>query len=151
MAQVTSDSTVRIHRALKAPADRVYRAFLDPHALCRWMPPYGYIGEMHQSDMREGGEYRMSFRNFRTGDVQAFGGKFVECKPNELIRYTDKFEDPNLPGELQVTVKLREVICGTELNIIQENIPKQIPVEMCYLGWQESLMQLAKLVEAEVP
>lgn len=143
--------TVRLHRVFQAPPDRVYRAFLEPTALCKWIPPYGYIAESHSSDVRVGGSYRMSFTNFRTGQSHAFGGKYIELSPNERIRYTDKFEDPSMPGEMHVTVTLREVSCGTEVTIVQENVPPQIPIEWCYLGWQESLLQLAKLVEPEVP
>lgn len=119
--------------------------------MCKWMPPHGYLAEMHESDVRVGGKYRMSFTNFRTGQVHAFGGTFKELKPNERIQYTDRFEDPNMPGEIQVTITLREVVCGTELTILQENIPSQIPAEMCYLGWQESLTLLAHVVEPEIP
>ena len=144
-------TTVRLHRVLRAPADRIYRAFLEPKAMCRWIPPYGYIAESHHSDVRVGGSYRMSFTNFRTGQSHTFGGKYNELIPNQRLRYTDKFEDPNMPGEMQVTVTLRTVACGTEITIVQENVPVQIPVEMCYLGWQESLSQLALLVEPEIP
>ena len=150
MTKSTTDNTVRLHRVLKAPADRIYRAFLEPQAMCKWLPPYGFIAEMHHSDVRVGGTYRMSFKNFRTGQVHAFGGTYLELTPNQRIRYTDRFEDPSMPGEMQATITLREVICGTELTIVQENLPAQIPVEMCYLGWQESLAQLALLVEPEV-
>ena len=143
--------TVRLHRVLKAPAERVYKAFLDPDAMARWLPPYGFIGKVHSIDARAGGSYRMSFTNFGTGKSHSFGGTYVELKPHELIRYTDRFEDPNLPGEMHVTVGLRKVIGGTELSIAQEGIPAVIPVEMCYLGWQESLTQLAHLVEPEIP
>lgn len=146
-----SENTVRLHRVLRAPAERVYRAFLEPKAQCKWSPPHGYLAEMHHSDVRVGGGYRMSFTNFRTGQSHAFGGTYTELKPHERIRYTDKFDDPNMPGEMQVTVTLRAVACGTELTIVQENLPLQIPVEFCYLGWQESLSQLAMLVEPEIP
>src|SRR5882724_3150179 len=148
---MASENTVRLHRVLRTPAERVYRAFLDAKAKCKWMPPHGYLAEVHTMDARVGGGYKMSFTNFRTGQSHSFGGTYVELKPNERIRYTDTFDDPNLPGEMAVTVSLRAVSCGTELSILQENIPAEIPAEMCYLGWQESLSQLAMLVEAEVP
>ena len=143
--------TVRLHRVLRAPAERVYRAFLDADALARWLPPYGFTGKVHQMDARVGGWHRMSFTNFATGAVHAFGGTYVELTPHERIRYTDRFDDPNLPGELQVTVTLRTVAAGTELEIVQTGIPPVIPVESCYLGWQESLLQLARLVEPGIP
>lgn len=143
--------TVRLHRVLRAPAERIYRAFLEPAAQCRWLPPYGFIAEMQHSDVRVGGSYKMSFTNFQTGQVHAFGGSYVELTPHSRIRYTDRFDDPAMPGEIQVTITLRPVTCGTELSIVQENLPPQIPVEMCYLGWQESLLQLAQLVEHEIP
>lgn len=151
MAKPTTDNTVKLHRVLRAPADRVYRAFLEPKAMCKWLPPHGYIGEIHHSDVRAGGSYRMSFTNFRTGQSHTFGGTYLELTPHQHIRYTDKFEDPSMPGQIQVTITLREVVCGTELTIVQENLPPQIPVEVCYLGWQESLSQLSSLVEPEVP
>ena len=144
-------NTVRLHRVLRAPADRVYRAFLDPDAMARWLPPHGFLGKVHSMDARVGGGYRMSFTNFGTGKGHAFSGTYVELTPNQRIRYTDEFEDPNLPGQMQVTIELREVTCGTELAIVQEGIPSVIPVEQCYLGWQESLAQLAHLVEPEIP
>lgn len=144
-------NTVRLHRVLRAPAERVYRAFLDADAKARWLPPYGFTGKVHHLDPRVGGTYRMSFTNFTTGSSHAFGGTYVELTPHERIRYTDKFEDPNMPGEMQVTVTLRKVLCGTEVSIVQENLPVQIPVEFCYVGWQESLSQLAHLVEPEIP
>ncbi len=143
--------TVRLHRVLRAPPERVYRAFFDPDAMAKWLPPHGFTGKVHQMDARVGGGYRMSFTNFSTGKSHAFGGKYVELTPNERIRYTDRFEDPNLPGEIQVTVSFRPVACGTELTILQEGIPPAIPVEFCYLGWQESLSLLAHLVEPEIP
>ncbi len=146
-----STNTVRLHRVLRAPAERVYKAFLDPEAMAKWLPPYGFTGKVHEIDARVGGGYRMSFTNFNTGKGHSFGAKFVELTPHERLRYTDKFDDPNLPGEMQVTVSLRKVLCGTELTIVQEGIPAVIPVEMCYLGWQESLAQLAHLVEPEIP
>lgn len=144
-------NTVRLHRVLRANSERVYRAFLDPDALVKWLPPNGFTAEVHHMDARVGGSYRMSFTNFSTGSSQAFGGTYVELRPGELIRYTDAFEDPNLPGEMRTTVSLTPVSMGTELNIVQEDIPDAIPVEACYLGWQESLILLAKLVEAEIP
>jgi len=143
--------TVELHRVLKAPAERVYRACLDPAAMCKWSPPHGFTGTVHESDVRVGGHYKMSFTNFSTGTSHAFGGKYVELVPNERIRYTDQFEDPNMPGEIQVTITLRPVASGTELHILQENLPAAIPVEFCYLGWQESLNLLAQLVEPEIP
>ena len=146
-----STNTVRLHRVLRAPAEQIYRAFLDPDALARWLPPYGFLGKVESLDARVGGGHRMSFTNFRSGNSHSFGGTYVELTPHERIRYTDKFDDPNLPGELQVTVTLRNVLCGTELSIVQEGIPAAIPAEMCYLGWQESLVQLAQLVEPEIP
>lgn len=147
----TSTNTVRFHRVLRAPAERVYRAFLDPDAKAKWMPPHGFTGNVHEMDARVGGRYRMSFTNFGTGKSHSFGGTYVELTPHERIRYTDKFDDPNLPGEMNVTVTLRQVSCGTELEIVQEGIPAVIPTEMCYLGWQESLTMLAQLVEPEIP
>lgn len=143
--------TIRLHRVLKAPPERVYKAFLDPEALAKWLPPYGFTCKVHHFDARVGGTHRMSFTNFTTGNGHAFGGKYLELKPNELIRYTDQFDDPNLPGEMQVTVTLKKVSCGTELNVVQAGVPDVIPVEACYLGWQESLEQLAKLVDPEIP
>jgi len=128
----------------------VYRAFLNPEAMAKWLPPNGFTGKVHEMDARVGGKYRMSFTNFTTGQGHSFGGTYTELVPNEKIRYTDKFDDPNLPGEMQATITLTEVACGTELNIVQEGVPDAIPAEMCYLGWQESLALLAKLVEAEV-
>jgi uncharacterized protein YndB with AHSA1/START domain len=146
-----STNTVRLHRVLPAPAERVYRAFLDPDAMAKWLPPHGFTGRVHNIDARVGGGYRMSFTNFGSGKSHFFGGTYVELTPHERIRYTDKFEDPNLPGEMQVAITLRQVLCGTELGIVQEGIPAAIPVEMCYLGWQESLNQLAHMVEPEIP
>jgi uncharacterized protein YndB with AHSA1/START domain len=146
-----SPNTVRLHRVLKAPPERVYRAFLDADAKARWLPPYGFIGKVHHLEARVGGTYRMSFANFGTGSSHAFGGTYTELVPHERIRYTDKFEDPSMPGEMTVTVTFKKVLCGTELSIVQENLPPQIPVEFCYLGWQESLAQLAHLVEPEIP
>jgi uncharacterized protein YndB with AHSA1/START domain len=146
-----SENTVRLHRVLKAPPERVYKAFLDADAKARWLPPYGFIGKVHEMDARVGGGYRMSFTNFGTGSSHSFSGKYVELTPHERIRYIDTFDDPNLPGEMTVTVTLKQVLCGTELSIVQENLPAAIPVEFCYLGWQESLAQLAHLVEPEIP
>ena len=143
--------TVRLHRALRAPVDRVYRAFLDPDAMTKWLPPHGFTGKVHHLDAKVGGGYRMSFTNFGTGHTHAFGGTYVELTPHARIRYTDRFEDPNLSGEMAVTITFRAVVCGTELSIVQEGIPPQIPVEFCYLGWQESLSLLAHLVEPEIP
>ncbi len=143
--------TVRLHRVFKAPAERVYRAFVDPKALVKWMAPHGFVSEVHSMDARVGGGYRMSFTNFSNGQTHSFGGTYVEMKPNELIRYTDKFDDPNLAGQMDILITLRKVMCGTELTIVQEGIPAVIPTEMCYLGWQESLGMLEQLVEAEVP
>ena len=144
-------STIRLHRVLRATPERVYRAFLDPDAKVKWLPPNGFTGKVHHTDARVGGSYKMSFTNFTTGKSHSFGGQYVELTPHERIRYTDKFDDPNLPGAMQVTVSLKKVSVGTEVNITQEGIPDVIPAEACYLGWQESLTLLAKLVEAEIP
>src|SRR5499427_5053187 len=144
-------NTVRLHRVLRAPPDRVYRAFLDPDAMAKWLPPNGFTGKVHQMDAKVGGSYKMSFTNFSSGKSHSFGGTYVELIPHERIRYTDKFDDPNLKGEMQATISLKPVFCGTELNIVQEGVPDVIPAEACYLGWQESLTLLAKLVEAEIP
>ncbi len=143
--------TVRLHRVLRAKPEKVYRAFLDPEAIARWLPPNGYTCRVDQLDATVGGRFRMAFRNFSTGNSQSFGGSYKELLPNERIRYTDAFDDPGLPGEMVTTATLREVACGTELNIVQEGIPEQIPTEFCYLGWQESLDHLARLVEPEIP
>jgi len=143
-------STIRLHRVLKATPERAYRAFTDADALAKWLPPYGFTCKVHQFDARVGGTHKMSFTNFTTGNSHSFGGRYLEMKPNELIRYTDKFDDPNLPGEMQVTVTLKKVSCGTELTIVQEGVPDVIPAEQCYLGWQESLAQLAKLADPEI-
>lgn len=143
-------NTVKLHRVLRAPAERVYRAFLDAGAMAKWLPPYGFTCQVHHMDAQVGGNFRMSFTNFTTGHEHSFGGEYLELVANERIRYTDKFDDPNLPGEMQVTVTLTKVSCGTEISIVQEGIPAMIPVEMCYLGWQESLAQLATLVEPEI-
>jgi uncharacterized protein YndB with AHSA1/START domain len=143
-------STIRLHRVLRAPPERVYRAFLDADAMAKWLPPNGFTGKVHHADQKVGGTFRMSFTNFSTGASHAFGGEYLELTPHERIRYTDRFDDPNLPGTIHVTVTLRAVACGTELGVVQEGIPDVIPAEACYLGWQESLVLLAKLVEAEV-
>jgi len=143
--------TVTLHRVLKAPAERVYRAFLDPDAMSKWLPPHGFTGKVHQMDARVGGGYRMSFTNFGTGHSHAFGGTYLELVPNEKLRYNDQFENPALPGQMEVTVTLKPVLCGTELHIVQQGIPDAIPVEFCYLGWQESLNLLAQLVEPNIP
>jgi len=143
--------TVKLHRVLRATPERVYRAFLDADAMAKWLPPNGFTGKVHHMDAKVGGTYKMSFTNFPSGKSHSFGGKYLELKPNEKIRYTDAFDDPNLPGTMQTTVSLTKVSCGTELNVVQDGIPEVIPVEMCYLGWQESLVLLAKLVEAEIP
>jgi uncharacterized protein YndB with AHSA1/START domain len=144
-------NVVRLHRVLRAPPERVYRAFLDPDAMVKWLPPHGYTGEVHHMDARVGGSHRMSFTNFSTGNSHAFGGRYVELTPHERIRYTDQFDDPAMPGEMLVTISLAAVACGTELTITQEGIPPAIPLEFCYLGWQESLSLLAQLVEPEIP
>lgn len=142
--------TVRLHRVLKTKPEKVYRAFLDAAALAKWLPPYGFVCKVHHMDAKVGGTFRMSFDNFTTGQGHSFGGEYRKLIPGELIEYTDKFDDPNLPGEMLVTVTLKPVICGTEMNVEQSGIPEVIPVEMCYLGWQESLAQLATLVEPEI-
>lgn len=142
--------TVRLHRVLRAKPEKVYRAFLDTDAMAKWLPPYGFTARVQHMDAKVGGTYKMSFTNFTTGMSHSFGGKYLELVPSEKIRYTDQFDDPNLPGEMQTIVTLKPVLCGTELNVVQEGLPEVIPVEMCYLGWQESLEQLAKLVEPEI-
>jgi len=144
-------NVVRLHRVLRAPPERVYRAFLDPDAMVKWLPPHGYTGKVHHMDARVGGSHRMSFTNFSTGNSHAFGGRYVDLTPHERIRYTDQFDDPAMPGEMLVTISLAAVACGTELTITQEGIPPAIPLEYCYLGWQESLSLLAHLVEPEIP
>ena len=144
-------STIRLHRVLRATPERVYRAFIDAAAMSKWLPPNGFTGQVHHIDAKVGGTYKMSFTNFTTGKSHSFGGEFLELKPHERIRYTDRFDDPNLPGEIQTTINLNKVSVGTELNIVQEGVPAAIPAEACYLGWQESLTLLAKLVEAEIP
>jgi uncharacterized protein YndB with AHSA1/START domain len=146
-----SSNTVRLHRVLRATPERVYRAFLDPDAMVKWLPPHGFTGKIHELDARVGGGYRMSFTNFSTGNSHSFGGKYIELTPNERIRHTDRFDNPNMPGEMQVTISLKKVACGTELTVVQEGIPPEIPLEFCYLGWQESLVLLAQLVEPEIP
>jgi uncharacterized protein YndB with AHSA1/START domain len=144
-------NTVRFHRVLRAPPERIYRAFLDPDAMAKWLPPNGFTGKVHQMDAKVGGTYKMSFTNFTTKSSHSFGGKYVELSPYERIRYVDKFDDPKLPGEMQVSINLKKVSVGTEVSIVQEGIPEVIPPEACYLGWQESLILLGKLVEAEIP
>lgn len=143
-------NTVRLHRVLRAPPERVYRAFITAEAMAKWLPPNGFTGIVHHMEAKVGGTFRMSFTNFTTQQIHSFGGEYLELVANKLLRYTDKFDDPNLPGVMQVTVSLKAVSCGTELNVVQEGIPDVIPVEMCYLGWQESLVLLAKLVEPEI-
>lgn len=144
-------STIKLHRVLRATPDRIYRAFLDPEAKVKWLPPNGFTGKVHHIEPKVGGTYKMSFTNFTSGKSHTFGGTYLELVPNERLRYTDKFDNPALPGEIQVTVTLKKVSCGTELNVVQEGVPDVIPAEACYLGWQESLILLAKLVEAEIP
>ena len=144
-------NTIRLHRVLRAPAERIYRAFLDPDAMAKWLPPNGFTGKVHHMDAKVGGSHRMSFTNFSTGQSHSFGGKYVELVPHERIRYTDKFDDANLPGELNVTITFKKVSVGTEVSIVQEGVPDVIPAEACYLGWQESVILLGKLVEAEIP
>jgi uncharacterized protein YndB with AHSA1/START domain len=144
-------STIQLHRVFRSTPERVYRAFLDPDAKAKWLPPNGFTGKVHSSDAKVGGTYKMSFTNFTTGHSHSFGGKFVELLPYERIRYTDKFDDPNLPGEMNVAVNLKKVSAGTEVSIVQDGVPEAIPADQCYVGWQESLTLLAKLVEAEIP
>jgi uncharacterized protein YndB with AHSA1/START domain len=146
-----TDRTVRLHRVLRTTPQKVYRAFTEAQAMSKWLPPYGFTCQVQQMDARVGGSFRMSFHNFSTGNGHSFGGEYLELVPHERIRYTDRFDDPNLPGTLEVTVTLRPVLCGTELSVVQAGIPEAIPLEMCYLGWQESLAQLATLVEPEIP
>ena len=143
--------TIKLHRVLRAPPERVYKAFLDADAMCKWLPPNGFTAKMHSLEAKVGGKFRMSFTNFGSGQSHSFGGEYLELKPNERLRYTDKFDDPSLPGVIEVTVELKKVSCGTELNIVQAGVPEVIPAEMCYLGWQDSLTQLAQLVEPEIP
>lgn len=144
-------STIRLHRVLRAPPERIYRAFLDAHAMAKWLPPHGFTCNVHHLEARVGGTYKMSFTNFSTGQSHSFGGKYLELVPNERIRHTDEFDDPNLPGVMQTTIALRKVFCGAELSVVQEGVPEAIASEACYLGWQESLTLLAQLVEAEIP
>ena len=144
-------NTIRLHRVLRTSPDRVYRAFLDPAAMAKWLPPNGFTGTVHHMDAKVGGTYEMSFTNFTTGQSHSFGGKYVELVPNERIRYTDHFDDPNMKGEIQATITFKKVSVGTEIHVVQEGVPDVIPAEACYLGWQESLTLLAKLVEAEIP
>jgi uncharacterized protein YndB with AHSA1/START domain len=144
-------NTIRLHRVLRATPEKVYRAFLDGDALTKWLPPNGFTGKVHQLDAKVGGSYKMSFTNFSTGKSHSFGGEYLELAPHERIRHTDRFDDPNLPGEMQTTITLTKVSCGTEVNIVQEGVPEVIPAEACYLGWQESLILLQKLVEPEIP
>ena len=146
-----TDNTVRLHRVLRAKPEKVYRAFLETDAVARWLPPNGFTCKVDQLDAKVGGKFRMSFRNFTTGNGHSFGGEYLDLVPFETIRYSDRFDDPNLPGQMLTTVSLKQVSCGSELSIVQEGIPEAIPVEMCYLGWQQSLAQLAKLVEPEIP
>ncbi|MES2284073.1 MAG: SRPBCC family protein [Bacteroidota bacterium] len=146
-----ANNSVTLHRVLKATPEKVYRAFTEPNAMSFWLPPYGFLCTVHQMDVRVGGNYKMSFTNFSTGNGHSFGGSFLEIKPNEFIKHTDTFDDPNLPGEMITSIWLKKVSVGTELKVVQENIPSVIPTEMCYLGWQESLEKLAKLVEPEIP
>ena len=146
-----TNNSVQLHRVIKAAPEKVYRAFTEANALAAWIPPYGFLCEVHEMDVRVDGGYRMTFSNFSTGSKNSFGGKFLEIKPNEFLKYTDQFDDPNLPGEMITTITLKKVLCGTELNVTQENIPEVIPTEMCYLGWQESLEKLIKLVEPDIP
>ena len=146
-----SANTIRLHRVLRATPERVYRAFLDGDAMTKWLPPNGFTGKVHHMDAKVGGTYKMSFTNFSTGKSHSFGGEYLELVPHERIRYTDRFDDPNLPGEIRTTITLKKVSCGTELNIMQEGVPDVIPAEACYVGWQESLNLLAKLVEPEIP
>jgi uncharacterized protein YndB with AHSA1/START domain len=146
-----SSRSVQLHRVLRAPPEKLYRAFLEPDALAKWLPPYGFMCTVHHLDAVVGGTFRMSFRNFTSGHAHAFGGEYLELVPHRLIRYTDRFDDPNLPGVMHVTVKLTPVSCGTELSVLQDGIPELIPLEMCYLGWQESLAQFATLVEPDIP
>jgi uncharacterized protein YndB with AHSA1/START domain len=146
-----STNTVRLHRVLRSTPERVYRAFLDADAMAKWLPPNGFTGKVHHLDAKVGGTYKMSFTNFTSGHSHSFGGEYLELVPHERIRHTDRFDDANLPGEMHTTVSLKEVSCGTELSVVQEGIPSAIPVEACYLGWQESLTLLAQLVEAEIP
>ena len=146
-----STGTVRLHRVLRCPPEKIYRAFLDAEATAKWLPPFGFTCKVHHLEARVGGTFRMSFTNFGAGQGHSFGGEYLELVPNSLIRYTDRFDDSQLPGEMRTTITLRQVSCGTELDVVQEGIPSAIPTEMCYLGWQESLLQLAQLVEPDIP
>jgi uncharacterized protein YndB with AHSA1/START domain len=146
-----SNNNVSLHRVLKASPEKVYRAFTEANAIAAWLPPYGFLCTVHEMNVQEGGTFKMSFQNFTTGNGHSFGGKYLEIKPNEFLKYTDVFDDPNMPGEMTNTIWLKKVMVGTEIKILQENIPAMIPAEMCYLGWQESLEKLAKLVEPEIP
>jgi uncharacterized protein YndB with AHSA1/START domain len=146
-----STNTIKLHRVLRASPEKVYRAFLDGDAMAKWLPPNGFTGKVHHIDAKVGGTYKMSFTNFSSGKSHSFGGTFLELTPHQLIRYTDKFDDPNMPGEIQTTITLKQVSVGTEMNVVQEGVPGVIPAEACYLGWQDSLVLLAKLVEAEIP
>lgn len=146
-----ANNTVSLHRVLKTSPEKVYRAFTEPNAIASWLPPYGFLCTVHHMEAKPGGTHKMSFQNFSTGNSHSFGGTYLELRPNDFLKYTDKFDDPNLPGEMTVTVSLRKTVAGTEIKITQEGIPAVIPVEMCYLGWQESLEKLAKLVEPEIP
>mgnify|MGYP003345305859 CR=1 FL=1 len=148
---MSSTNTVHLHRVLRAPTERVYKAFITADAMCKWLPPYGFTGTMHSMNATVGGQYKMSFTNFSTGKSESFGGTYLELIPGEKVRYNDQFDDPKLPGVMETTIVLKKVLCGTDLSITQEGIPAMIPVEMCYLGWQESLMQLATLVEPNIP
>lgn len=148
---MANTNTVRLHRVLRSTSEKVYKAFLDADALAKWLPPYGFTCKVHSLDPKVGGSFKMSFTNFGTGHSHSFGGKYFELVPGEKLRYTDKFDDPNLPGEMVVTVNLKKVLCGTEVTIEQSGIPAMIPAEMCYLGWQESLLQLAQVVEPDIP
>jgi len=147
----SNTNTIRLHRVLRTKPERVYRAFLDAAALAKWLPPNGFTCTVHQLDAKVGGTYKMSFTNFTSGKSHSFGGEYIELKPNELLRYTDRFDDPNMPGEILTTISIKQVLVGSELNVVQEGVPAMIPAEACYLGWQESLTLLAKLVEAEIP
>jgi uncharacterized protein YndB with AHSA1/START domain len=142
---------VQLYRVIAAPPEKIFRAFTEPEAMASWLPPYGFVAKVHRMDVKKGGTYRMSFINFTTGNAHSFGGEYLEIKPNELIKYTDRFDDPNLPGEMITTIQLKKVSCGTELIATQEGIPAIIPTEMCYLGWQDSLEKLKKLVEPDIP
>jgi uncharacterized protein YndB with AHSA1/START domain len=146
-----STHTIRLHRVLRSTPEKIYRAFLEAEAMAKWLPPYGFTGKVHHADVKVGGTFKMSFTNFTTGHSHSFGGEYLELVPHERLRYTDKFDDPNLPGVITVTVTLKKVLCGTEVHVEQAGVPAVIPAEMCYLGWQESFEQLAKLVEPEIP